>query len=75
VGWGLRIHKTQKYNMKKTKEQEFVDQFMKLVKKYDVTAMSTEPFCYGKNMAVSLCVGDKTVLDYHIIDQTWVEYS
>lgn len=48
-------------------------QFMKLVKKYKVTAMSTEPFSYGRDMAVSLCVGDKIVLDYHIIDDTWVE--
>lgn len=54
-----------------TKEQEFVKAFLELVDEYKVTAISTEPFSYGRDMVVSLCVGDKIVVDYHVIENQW----
>ena len=55
-----------------TKEQEFANEFMKLVAKYRVTAISLSPFSYGSDNAISLCVGDKIVVDYLPIQDKWV---
>jgi hypothetical protein len=55
-----------------TKEQEFASEFMKLVAKYRVSAISLSPFCYGSDNAISLCVGEKIVVDYLPIQDKWV---
>jgi len=45
---------------------------MQLAAKYRVSAISLAPFCYGNDNAISLCVGDKIVVDYFPIQDKWV---
>ena len=44
---------------------------MKLVNKYPVSALALSPMCYGSD-TISLCVGDKIVVDYYPVEDKWV---